>query len=1052
MKHTFLRFLSVLFVLTLTLTRVYSVPAYRGWQQRTLSDGTPVSVRLVGDEFYHFWETQDGKLAIEQKDGTFVISDEAKPSGEQIAQRRKASKRYVHRALKVGAATKPARALFILVSFSNQTFKSTSETYYKSKLGDSTTGAMSMYNYLKEQSNGAYAPPVDVYGPVNVGKTYATYGENDSNDDDVNPAQMIVDACNGLNSEIDFSQYDANNDGIVDNVYVIYAGKGEADGGAANTIWPHQWDIRSAGLSLTLDGKKIRSYACSAELNGSGKCAMGTPLHEFGHVIGLPDYYDTEYKSTNHTQSRTPGEWSIMDQGSYNNDGNTPPNYSIFDKYFLGWATPGFLAKNQVENVTLTTTTYGDGYQITGGATGPVAYTNTSTIYYIENRQKTGWDAYLPSHGMIVWQVKYNSDDWENNVLNNTGGSPRYTVYSASGTATNIGKTSDPFPGSANKTSWTPFTGCALTDITESAGNITFKYNGGVSCHEIVTSATGCSIAPSTTCVENGTGFTATITPTDATYDFTSLTVKRGTTTLTSPTHYTVSADHRTVTVKGTAVSGSTSDAFTITSVWTKARCNYAMLGENCTEELEGTVNLNAALNLIITPAAGYSLADAACWDVEMGGVELTYGTDFTYNAGTNTFAISHVTGDVDIIAYAGRVVSWHANGELFASTIAVDNKIALPATNPESCSNGKGFVGWCTDAAYESETTAPTFAKNNDTYSVANYYAVYATGTGGGASTFELVTDDTSLHSGDILVIASNTRGATAGDISSSIMGVESSTFSSDKSTITSLGSGTIELTLGGSVGAWTLTSSEGLLGATAVKKLAWGSGTTTWSISISSNNATIQNGTSSYGKFLYNTGSPRFTTYTSDPAANMLLPQLYRKSAGMSYSGFTTSCVTCTLSSISLNTDGVKTSFTTEEAFSAEGLLVTANYSNCSSKNVNPTSISSPDMSSAGNKTVNVSYTEGGVTKSANYTISVTAIVKHTVTWVACGSTFKSEEYVDGAPLVLPTSTPPANTEGKAFYGWIADEHYTGSSAPTLITAGGAVNTNATYYAIYH
>ena len=78
---------------------------------------------------------------------------------------------------------------------------------------------------------------------------------------------------------------------------------------------------------------------------------MGTPLHEYGHVIGLPDYYDTEYASTNYTESRTPGEWSIMDQGSYNNDGNTPPNYYIFDKYYLGWATPKFLSTADKKNI-----------------------------------------------------------------------------------------------------------------------------------------------------------------------------------------------------------------------------------------------------------------------------------------------------------------------------------------------------------------------------------------------------------------------------------------------------------------------------------------------------------------------------------------------------------------------------------------------------------------------------------------------------------------------------------------------------------------------------
>ena len=1046
MKNYHIRFFSVLFVLTLSLCSAYAVPAYRGWQTRTQPDGTTITIRQVGDEFYHYWETEDGKIAAEQPDGTFVVTDADLPTAEQVQARRLASKRYVKRALMVGAATKPTRALFILVSFSNLSFKDASATYYKSKLGDATEGAMSMYNYLKQQSNGAYAPPVDVFGPVTLSSTYATYGANDSNGDDTNPAQMIADACSALDSQIDFSQYDSNSDGVVDNVYVLYAGKGEADGGAPNTIWPHQWTLRAAGITLRLDGKYIRSYACSAELNGRGNCAMGTPLHEFGHVIGLPDYYDTEYNSTNYTEGRTPGDWSIMDQGSYNNDGNTPPNYSIFDKYYLGWLTPKFLAKEAIDNVTLTTA-YGDGYQITGG-TSRVAYSNTNTVYYIENRQQSGWDAYLPGHGMVVWQVIYNATNWNDNNLNNTGGSPRYTVLSASGNPKNIGRDTDPFPGTGNVKTWTPFTGCALTDITESAGNITFKYNGGIDCHAVVTSGTGCTITPSTTCVENGNSFTATITPTDETYEYTSLTVKLGSTTLTSGTHYTLSADKKTLTINASAISGDASNSITITVVWTKNRYSYAMLGENCTEELSGAVGKNAALSLTITPTSGFTLADAVCWDVEMGGTLLIYGTDFTYNSSTNTFSIASVTGDVSILAYGGRSVTWQANGATFATTIGLNNKIALPASNPDDCTGGKKFVGWCTNSSYEHATIAPTFAKTGDTYSVGTYYAVYATATGGGAASWDLVTDASSLRSGDILVIASNTQGKTAGDISSAVMAEVASTFSSDKSSITSLGSETIELTLGGTEGAWTLTSSNGKLGATAVKKLAWNSGTQTWSISISGGDATIQNGTDSYGRFLHNTGSTRFTTYASDTNVSMLLPQLYRKSAGVTYSDYTTTCVVCALTSISLNTDAVQESFATDDTFNSTGLVVTANYSNCSSRTVTPASISTPDMTAAGSKTVTVSYTENGTTKTDTYTINVVA--PYTVTYKACGDVFTTQQYAPGAALVLPEN--PGGYDGLTFSGWTTTEHYTGASAPAFISAGGAVNADVTYYAVFH
>lgn len=1072
MKNKILR-LFVLFVLSVYISGAYAVPAYRGWQTKTQPDGTEITVRLMGDEFYHYWQTQDGKIAIEQKDGTFVVTDENRPTGEQFKLLRKASSMYKSQPRRaIGERNLAPKGLVILVQFQNVSFKAANDaTAFDNMLnqvGYSYGGATgSAVDYFTAQSNGTYIPKFDVFGPVTLPNNRVYYGEqgtiNGSQENDMYIADFVIDAVKAADAAgCDFSKYDSDNDGYVDIVYFFYAGLGQAAGGSTETIWPHNWELNSAlyykqthgtsGYSYNnlpkLDGKKINNYVCSAELRSdNSRSGIGTLCHEFSHVLGMPDYYDTEY-GANDDNGVTPGKWSIMDQGSYNNNEMTPPNYSLYDKYFMGWiTTPKFLAKDAKANVTLTTA-YDDGYQITGGTTGPVAYTNTGTVYYIENRQKSGWDAYLPGSGMIVWQVKYSSSAWSNNEPNNTAGNPRYTIVPADGKTKNYGVASDLFPTSSVK-SYTPFTGCALTEITKSSGNITFKYNGGVSGHDVVINATGCSATTSATVVENGSGLTVSITPTDATYEYSSLSVTLGSTTLTSGTQYTLSSDKKTLTINGSAITGDASNKLTITVTWTKNKYSYAMLGEYCTAELNGTVNKNAALSLTIAPNSGYTLADASCWDVEMDGDKLTYGLGFTYNAGTNTFNITSVKGDVSILAYGGRAIAWSANGANFANTIGLNNKVTLPATSPTAC-EGKVFVGWCTSSSYSHATTAPTFAKTGDTYSVATYYAVYATATGGGATTWELVTDDSSLKSGDVLVIASNSQGKTAGDISSSVMTEVPSTFSSDKSTITSLGSGTVELTLGGTKDAWTLTYDSKQLGATAVKKLAWGSGTQTWEISISSGDATIQNGTSTYGRFIHNVGSTRFSTYTSATSASMLLPQLYRKSAGVTYSNYSTSCVVCALSSISLNTSGVKTSFTTDDTFTSEGLVVTANYSNCDSRTVTPTSISTPTMT-AGDKTITVSYTENGTTKTANYTITVAAVVKHTVTWKTCGGT-TTEQYVHGASLVLPSPAPGANTEGKAFYGWTTEEHYTGADAPATITAGGAVNADATYYAVYH
>ena len=235
--------------------------------------------------------------------------------------------------------------------------------------------------------------------------------------------------------------------------------------------------------------------------------------------------------------------------------------------------------------------------------------------------------------------------------------------------------------------------------------------------------------------------------------------------------------------------------------------------------------------------------------------------------------------------------ITWMANGAQFTTTQSTGT-VVLPTTNPAAC-EGKVFVGWTATANYSSATTAPTFVKAGDAVEEgATFYAVFATkeSTGAGEANWTLVTDASTLAAGDLLVMACTSKGATAGEISSQIMASVTSTFSDNE--ISSLGEGTVQLTLGGSTGSWTLSNSNKKLGATAVKKIAWDNGTQTWSISISDGNATIQNGTESYGRFLYNANNPRFTTYTSNATAAMLLPQLYRKGAAATYKDYTTTC----------------------------------------------------------------------------------------------------------------------------------------------------------------
>lgn len=913
-----------------------------------MSDGTPITVRLVGDEAYHHWETQDGKIATMLSNGKFVVSNEQAPSKEQVVKLRKAAaaRRNINMARKNYGAIQPTKLLVILVNFSDKSMKTAhNNAFFDNLLNGSFP---SVQDYFKQSSGNTYVPVFDVYGPYTLDRNMAYYGANDSNGDDEHPDQMVVDACAKAYADgCNFSNYDTNGDGKVDNIYVIYAGYGEAAGAPANTIWPHSWEIYSSNVTgtLTYNGKTLGHYACSAELSGksgSNSDGVGTFAHEFSHVIGLPDYYDTDY-GTNSDNGVTPGEWTLMDQGSYNGSGQYPPLYSAYDKYFMGWMTPKFLAKDEVKNVTLTTT-WNDNYQITGGASR-VACTNTSTVYYIENRQKSGYDQYLPGHGMVVWKVQYNATRWNNNDLNNTAGTLRYTIIPADGKTKNYGDGADPFPGTKNKKTWTPFTGCALTEITESGSNITFSYNGGVP----------------------------------------------------------------------------------------KLTWDYVLYGENCTYPDDGEITKGGALNLTITPNSGYSLADAACWDVQMGGTSLTYGTDFTYNSGTNTFSIASVTGDVEIIMSAGRPVTWHDKGVTYATNIAAEGKITLPAA-PANCSASRQFVGWCTNSTYKSADTPPTYAKTGDTYSVADYYAVYAdvSGSGGSAdATYTFTSKSWEATEGDWTSGQDGTAYLNSGvQVTQTTTGANATcptSYSNISSIVVSYctnaskGAGSIKMTVDGNDVSESVTST----GGTAPRDLEFDfSGTTP-------------------------TGAPTITVNCNTNSIYICGLTITYGSA--SYSGFSTDCTApdpCALTSISLNTTGVTKAFTVGDAFNSDGLVVTANYSNCSSKTVTPNSVSTPDMSSTGNKTVTVSYTESAVTKTATYDITVSAATTYAIRFFDGATMLKEESLIMGA-----TATPPSvdDCEEYEFIGWYTTTLATTNTTSHTWVSDFTVTGAQDYYAVF-
>lgn len=475
----------VIACLLLVSIGAWSAPARPGWHTHQMADGSLVEVQLVGDEYEHYLVTRDGQVVEEAPEGMRVTARRASAKPQRAPQS------------EIGKANPVPRGLVILAGFNDLPFSNDSASMWDmlNKPGYDYNGATgSIRDYFIAQSNGKYTPQFDVAGPIKLSKNRNYYGANSGGSDNMTRVQeMIKEACNTVDHYIDFTQYVSGaHPDTIDFVFIIFAGSGENyDGGDPNAIWPKRSTM--ASMTVKLENKTLYDFGCADEIDGySGeRNGIGTFCHEFGHIIGFPDYYATNGYNTN--KYLTPGGWSPMDQGCYNNNCNTPANYSLFDKYFMGWLTPHVLSKDAKLNVTMGTD-YEDGYMLTKSGTLE-QYTCTDTVYYIENRQNIGWDAFLPGHGMLVWQVKYNSTEWKKSP-NDERDHPHYTVVSAKpnapiGCNPKCNKVEDgvcveaeysdynTFPGSANVTEYTKRPGYAITDIAEADGKITFKLNGG---------------------------------------------------------------------------------------------------------------------------------------------------------------------------------------------------------------------------------------------------------------------------------------------------------------------------------------------------------------------------------------------------------------------------------------------------------------------------------------------------------------------------------------------------------------------------------------------
>lgn len=472
-----------------------AAPARPGVHVRILPDGTEVRVRMAGDEHTRMTLSEEGWPLVEKggylyyadvdADGRTVATDlRLDRAGEPEVNALKGGRvgsALVRRAMGLNmqatrgeydwevpeikhvgltpggvfpAYGKP-KGLVILVEFADTPFRLEDPLDYFTRMvtekGFSDNRATgSVRDWFADNSNGQFVPEFDVVGPVCLSEGYAYYGKNNAQGFDANAYKMIVEACQLMDPVLDFNDYDNDGDGLIDNVFVYYAGRGEASGGGADTIWPHQWEVGFATHKrYWFDGVELQHYTCSNEWEYTGPDGIGTFVHEFSHTMGIPDLYTTDG-----SDAFTPGVWSVMDVGCYNNDSKTPANYSTFERWALGWLEPFVLEPGMEVELA----------PITGNVTAMVRGSGENEYFFFENRYREGWDKQLPRSGMLVWHVDYHPHKWYLGEVNNDPDHQHVDLMEADGKRTTSTVTGDCFPGKSDVTALIAETAPALRD------------------------------------------------------------------------------------------------------------------------------------------------------------------------------------------------------------------------------------------------------------------------------------------------------------------------------------------------------------------------------------------------------------------------------------------------------------------------------------------------------------------------------------------------------------------------------------------------------------
>ena len=461
MKRSYIIILLMLsaFIVT-TAPQANAVPVQPGITTVLNGDGSFIRVKVYGDEYFHYTVSEDGYLiemagdgpnkgyyvyAYTDEDGMIRLTDErygktaslttgkngAKVSKRQsgmpqsaitLAMERRArmideNMQHTFAAKRMMRAAGDApeitdrRGVVILVEFPDLKFKFSKndvEMMLNQENYSANGGRGSASDYFRENSNGKLNYTFDVYGPVEVSKGFAYYGQNSSSGGDLRAAECFAEAANIASNEgvVDFSQYDQDGDGEVDMVFFFFAGPSESRGAPANHIWPHKWNFTSAnagGYNLNLNGKRLNIYASTAELRGNtvqsnDMDGIGLFCHEFSHVLGLADIYDTN--GSDGGTGVGMGNYCVMDGGSYNTNATAPPYYMAFERMMIGWIDRSDIEIDDKDSYRYVTI---ENVRKDGALLIPTKI--PSHYYIVESRTRSGWDIGIPASGVLVYQI-----------------------------------------------------------------------------------------------------------------------------------------------------------------------------------------------------------------------------------------------------------------------------------------------------------------------------------------------------------------------------------------------------------------------------------------------------------------------------------------------------------------------------------------------------------------------------------------------------------------------------------------------------------------------